>query len=79
MTIETAMIEVKNGASLRKTADKYHMSRFLLTNRLKEEQGSFQRKKQVSDFPVTFIYCGSENLVHIEDMFLILGMQNSIR
>ena len=65
VTIETAMIEVKNGAILRETADKYHMSRF--------QPGYFQRKKQVSYFPVTFICCGSENLVHI------LGTQNSIR
>ena len=47
VSIASAIKEVNEGASIRKACKKYHMSRTLLNSRLKEEEGTFQRKKQV--------------------------------
>ena len=46
-TIEIAMSEVKAGASVKRPAIKYHMSRHMLKMRLKEDAGEFSRKRQV--------------------------------
>ena len=45
-SIATAVEEVKNGATVYKTAKKYHMSISMLRNRVLEANGKFERKKQ---------------------------------
>ena len=45
-SIACAVSEIKMGNSLKKTAAKYHMSRFMLRRRVKEEAGLFTREKQ---------------------------------
>ena len=46
-TINTAISEVEGGATVYKTAKKYHMSISMLRRRVMESKGLFSRKKQV--------------------------------
>ena len=50
-SIKAAVSEVKAGKSVKGTAAKYHMSRHMLKQRVKEDAGEFTRKKQVCSFP----------------------------
>ena len=45
-SIACAVSQIKMGKSLKKTAAKYHMLRFMLRRRVKEEAGLFTREKQ---------------------------------
>ena len=47
-TIAMAVAEVEEGAKIKRTAEKYHMSTTLLRKRLMQHRGDITLKKQVS-------------------------------